>query len=273
MATEAPTSEPQQAEPGLVEKIFDSPIVGMAPWIALSLLVGPGRFEVAVVVALVLSLVVLLSDVLRGRSVKLLAGADTAFFGAFAIVGLLASDAAIEWLETWAGELSNIALVIIAWGSIAIGVPFTIQYAREQAPREYWDLPIFRHINVVITAAWGVAFLVAAIAGFYGDAVLEDNDNLWTGWVVQIGALIVAIQFTQWYPDYASGRARQEAGVEGDPPPAVAELLIPLAGYLPVVGVLVLVFDAAPWWVGVGIIVAGGMLTNALRQQIAASKR
>ena len=35
----------------------------------------------------------------------------------------------------------------------------------------------------------------------YGDAVLHDSDNVWTGWVIQIGAMVAAIKFSAWYPD------------------------------------------------------------------------
>jgi hypothetical protein len=30
------------------------------------------------------------------------------------VIGLVASDTTIDWLEKWAGEISNIALVVIA---------------------------------------------------------------------------------------------------------------------------------------------------------------
>lgn len=41
---------------GKVAGILNSPFVGISPWIAFSLLVGPGRFEWAVALALVISL-------------------------------------------------------------------------------------------------------------------------------------------------------------------------------------------------------------------------
>jgi hypothetical protein len=65
-----------------------------------------------------------------------------------------------------------------------------------------------------------------------------------------VGAIIVAVQFTEWYPDYGAARARENAGVSGEPAPPVAKLLVPLAGYLTPVGILALVLDAAPTWLG-----------------------
>jgi hypothetical protein len=52
-----------------------------------------------------------------------------------------------------------------------------------------------------------------------------------------VGAIIVAVQFTEWYPDYGAARARENAGVSGEPAPPVAKLLVPLAGYLTPVGI------------------------------------
>src|SRR5712664_4266430 len=40
--------------------------------------------------------------------------------------------------------------------------PFTIQYAREQAPREVWDNPLFMRLNVILTVAFGLMFTVNA---------------------------------------------------------------------------------------------------------------
>jgi hypothetical protein len=52
--------------------------------------------------------------------------------------------------------------------------------------------------------------------------------------------------------------------VSGEPAPPVAKLLVPLAGYLTPVGILALVFDAAPTWLGIALIVAGAVLSHQL---------
>lgn len=97
--------------------------------------------------------------------------------------------------------------IVLAVGSMLAGVPFTIQYAREQVAEEYWQTPLFVRVNYVITGAWALAFLVAAVAGFYGDTVLRESDNVWTGWVIQTAAMVGAIRFTGWYPDFARAKA------------------------------------------------------------------
>ncbi|MBE1560446.1 hypothetical protein [Nonomuraea africana] len=194
--------------------VLDNPVVGMAPWIIFSVLVGPGRFELSVVLALAVSvLLVVAGRIVRpGGSLKLLEVAEVVFFAALAVVGLVASAGTRRWLETYAGEVSNIALVLIAFGSMAVRMPFTLQYAREQVDRAYWHSPDFLRTNYVITGVWGLAFLVAAVAGGYGDLVLRDPDNLWTGWIIQIVAIIAAVRFTAWYPGVVRARVRRERG-------------------------------------------------------------
>ncbi|WP_234344378.1 hypothetical protein [Streptomyces sp. WM6372] len=251
---------------GAVSGFLENPVIGMAPWIIFSLVVGPGRFEIAVVLALATTIVLVAAGriINRGSSWKLLELADLAFFTILAVIGLLASDGTRRWLETYAGEVSNIALALIAFGSMAIRMPFTLQYAREQVDPEYWDKPAFLRTNYLITGAWGLAFLVAAIAGAYGDLVLHNPNNIWTGWIIQILAIVAALRFTAWYPDVARARARREAGQPGPEPPHLAGMFVPLAGLLVPIGIAVLIFDSNVWWLGVALIVGGGMLTKRL---------
>lgn len=248
-----------------VAGLLDSPFIGMSPWIVFSLLVGPGRFEWAVGAALLISLALVFGSRLAGHggSVKILEVSDLVFFAIMAVVGLVAGDGTRRWLETYAGETSNIALTLIAFGSMAVGIPFTIQYAREKVDPAFWKTPAFLRTNYIITGVWGLAFLVAAIAGAYGDLVLRNPNNIWTGWIIQILAIVAALRFTAWYPEVARARARG-----GDHPvPPLSDLLLPLAGMLVPVGIAVLVFDSQMWWLGVALIVVGGWLSRLLKRQ------
>ncbi|MEU8778318.1 hypothetical protein [Streptomyces sp. NPDC048606] len=246
---------------------LENPVIGMAPWIVFSLLVGPGRFEIAVGLALAaaVALVVLGRVVHRGSSWKLLEVADVVFFAAMTVVGILASAGTLRWLETYAGEVANITLTLIAFGSIAVGMPFTLQYAREQVDPSLWHEPGFLRANRVITAVWGLAFLVAALAGAFGDLVLRNPNNIWTGWIIQILAIVAALRFTVWYPEVVRARAVRAAGGGAPEGGRLAGLLLPLAGLLVPIGIAVLVFDGNVWWLGVALIVAGALLTRALR--------
>ncbi|MEU8785360.1 hypothetical protein [Streptomyces sp. NPDC048637] len=251
---------------GRLSQFLDSPVIGMSPWIAMSVLVGPGRFELAVGIALALAVALVIMGRIRrpGSSFKILEICDVVFFAVMAVIGLFASPGAHRWLENYAGEVANIALMAIALGSMACRVPFTLQYAREQVPREFWNEPRFLRTNYYITGAWGAAFGVAAIAGAYGDLVLHNSHNLWTGWIIQIAAIVAALQFTEWYPDVVRARSLRERNLPGPPEPPVSSFLIPLAGYLTPVGILVLAFGAGPVWLGVALIVLGVVIVKSL---------
>ena len=248
-----------------MKKIRDSingPIGGLAPWIAMSLLAGPGRFELAVGVAFTISLVVVLVGRASGGSWKILELANMTFFTLVGILGLVVSQSTVDALDKWSGEMSSVALTLIAFGSILVRTPFTLQYAREEVPRELWDEPGFIHTNYVITAFWGGAFLVAALAGAYGDLILDNSNNLWTGWVIQIVALLIAIKFTEWYPKVAQARAPD--ATEPAPPPS--ELLLGATALLIPVGIIGLVLEACSTPVGVALIVIGAAASRALDQ-------
>jgi hypothetical protein len=244
---------------------LDNPLSGLAPWIVMSVTSGILPFEVAVGLSLAAAAAILVANTLTDGSQKALEYSDTAYFLILGIVGLFANDDVQDWLRLWAAELSNIALVVIVVGTIVARRPFTLPYARERVPREIWSTPRFIRTNYVISWAWAAAFLVAAAAGFYGDAVLEDSDELWTGWIIPTAAMLCAVQFTLWYPRVMIARAALAQGRPSDPPPPVSELLAAMVGYLPLAGILVLAFDAAgPWWLGVGLIVAGPVIAGRI---------
>jgi len=263
-AAGAEAVEPERA---LIDRVLANPITGFLPWIVLAVIEGPGRIALACAVALAMSALFLVTEKVRGSSPKALSFVDVVAFGAFLIGSLVASPDTTTWLETWFGEIANIVLVLFVAISLLVRQPFTLQYAKEQTPEEYWDSPTFLRVNYVITAVWGLAFFGAAVAGWYGDAVLHSNNNLWTGWVLQIFASLIAVAFTDWYPDYATATSLQEAGVPTDPPPPVQDFFAQLTLYLLIIGIISLVFDGGPTALGVGLIVVGAVLTGLLRKQ------
>jgi hypothetical protein len=88
-----------------------------------------------------------------------------------------------------------LAIVVI---SLAIGRPFTLQYAREQVPKEFWSTPVFAATNRLITSVWAGAFLVLVAA----DAAAEYARGipLWVDILASVLAFCGAVGFTLWYP-------------------------------------------------------------------------
>ncbi|CAN5614345.1 hypothetical protein BH09ACT7_BH09ACT7_23860 [soil metagenome] len=247
-----------------IDGYLNSPLSGIAPWVLFSVLSSPGRFEVAVCSALGLSVLTLWISSRRGIGVYALDTLGVAFFAVLAVVGLVASEGTIAFLELWAGELTNVVLALFVIATIVIRKPFTIAYAKKQAPEEYWDTPLFRKINYMISGVWAAAFTFSAVVGLIGDGVLHDPNNFWTGWVLQLAALFFAIAFTEFYPDYAGAKDAVKRG-EHEPVPPVLRLFDWLPTFVLIAGIFGWVTDALPDVVGIGMIVigvAGGALVR-----------
>lgn len=250
------------ALPGvLVSKFLSSPISGLLPWITFSLIEGEGRLELSAGVAFGIALALLSAQWIRDKAPKFLEYSDVVYFGALAILVAVTSDDVHRWLELWGGEVANLALLTIVAISIVARKPFTLAYAKEDTPPEYWDSPGFLRANYLISGVWAAAFFIEAASGLYGDAVLHNSNNLWTGWVIQTVPIIVAAQFTLWYP------ARLDAIAEDRTPPPVSAFLAQVTPLFTIVGVIALFVGDSPWWLGAAFIVAGVALTKYFSSQ------
>lgn len=247
-----------------LQRLLSGPFFDFAPWIVMSVIVGPQRFELAAALAFACALGLAAAGALVGIRPMLLDLTGIAFFAALIFAGVIVDESGLRWLERYSGDASNTAIALIALGSIAIRRPFTVQYAHETVAREHWDTSLFMRINYRVTWVWVGAFALTAIVGYLGDGPLDQPDNLWTNWIVQIAALILALRFTEWYPQAAIARAEKARGERATPAPTVRDLVLPLAGYIVPVGVLVLAVGGAPWWVGAGMVVLGAVAAHRL---------
>lgn len=256
-------------KPSSLSRVLANPLVGLSPWILYAIVEGKDRLELSAGVALGLAVVILSLNWIRGGTPKILEYSDVAYFAGLAIVVAVASAGTRTWLELWGGEVANIALVVIALGSVVLRMPFTLQYAREETPKEYWHTPEFLRVNYLITWVWVVAFAIEAVSGLIGDAVLHNPDNIWTGWIIQTLPLIVAAQFTIWYPN------RLEAQRKGhtESMPTVQDFLATVTPWITIVGIIVLSAGGAPEAVGIGLIAGGILSTRALTSNRSVAQR
>lgn len=121
----------------------------------------------------------------------------------FAALGVLAFVAPASPLEHYDGALAMSWLALTAWGTLAVRRPFTLGIAKRQTPREYWDMPEFRQINVVITVAWATAFTLTALA-LGGCAALDAPTAVQIA--CHIAGLAAPAVFTSVYPARARSR-------------------------------------------------------------------
>jgi hypothetical protein len=150
-----------------------SPLAGLAAAFAVSVLLGFRQWR-------------------RGESMKVLEVGSLALFGLLLLYTLVAAP---EWTVAKVRLAVDGGLLIIVLVSLAIGMPFTLQYARESVPKEFWTAPLFMTTNRRITAAWAAAFAVmtaADAAAHYIEAI-----PLWIDIAATIAAFAGAVWFTR----------------------------------------------------------------------------
>jgi len=178
----------------------------LAPWIVYWILVGNVDFRTALLVACAIAVVQTARDVRAGGTVKVL---DVGTAAAFALLLGLTWVLDQAFLERWMQPLSNGALLAIVLTSVVVGQPFVLAYAKEEAPPEVWQEPLFLRTVYVITWAWIAAFAVMTASALVpplvdGAATLRDEDatlSIVFFWVLPSLALGAAILFTKRYPD------------------------------------------------------------------------
>jgi hypothetical protein len=177
-------------------------LLAFAPWILFWILASNDTFRVAIFAALI-STVVINIRYIAERKVKVLDLGTMIFFALLSGVSLFADP---PWLEQWVHVLGNLALTVIALVSIAIGKPFTIQYAKEQVAEQYWNTPQFLSTNLRITWVWFATFAVQTVSSAI--TIIHPQHETWLSWVIPTGAFVAAIKFTAWYPQHVK-EARQ----------------------------------------------------------------
>jgi len=190
--------------------------LGFVPWIVFSVVAGPSTWMWAALAAFLCSLILSVPSWRSTRSIGVLDAAGLVFFGVLVVLALVLDRATLQPIEDRAQLLSSVVIALVALGSLAVGRPFTEYYARQQTPRQYWNSPAFKQINRVITAVWGLVFVVNALCDV-AVAYLGANSDIFN-WVVPIVAIVAAVKFTGWYPDHVTGDDRQGAHEASVPP-------------------------------------------------------
>lgn len=175
------------------------PLAPWLPWLALLLISdgSMGRLGAGLLVALVAGVVLAGMKLYRG----VLMWAGLLFF-TLALLAVFVFRS--EWFVSHLAVIANAMLAVGAWGSLILGRPFTVNFAREQTDPSRWNDPLFIRINRVVTALWAVVFtLNAAAAWMQGHHLLP----AWAAYAVPVSTLLAATLFSSWYPRHARERA------------------------------------------------------------------
>jgi len=108
------------------------------------------------------------------------------------------------------GLIANGFLASLIWLTILIKKPFTLQYAREDLPKERWDDPRLVQSCRFMAVVWGVlmvfstcvSFFKSMRPGFYPETVYS---------VISIGTILGGALFTQLYKKHKRS-ARADGG-------------------------------------------------------------
>ena len=171
-------------------------IQSFLPWILYFVLLGQTqqRLELAILVATFTSIAFEFKALKKGF---ILSWGTLLFFVSMLVAVIIFKN---KWIVNYVWILSNSALALIVWISILIRRPFTIQYAKEKVSQDKWHHPLFLKINYLLSAVWGLMFLVGVALN-----VLRLLNPLFNPWFYEILSYIpsiFAIWFTLWFPDW-----------------------------------------------------------------------
>jgi hypothetical protein len=211
----------QEPEPA-GRRLASHPVVGFIPWIVFWVIGGPSTWETGTLAALLAALFVAALSIdfqplvawatpvpgqQRSRlrldlsHLKLLDIATVVFFAALSLAAVVTTRHGVTELDKYSQAISSGALGLIALGSIVAGHPFTTDYAKEEAPPEVWHTPVFRRINLVLTAVWAAVFLACAGLGLAAQQNVAKGLRDWLNWYIPIVLIFLAYRFTKRYPD------------------------------------------------------------------------
>jgi hypothetical protein len=169
----------------------------LAPYAAFAFLMLVSSAAVSLFIAAAICLAVIAYDFIGGRSTKIL--------GVGSVLAFSAVYFYVEWinpsLSVSAAKFAvDTGIFLVTLASIAIGKPFTLQYALEVIDAETAKLPGFIRANYTITLAWSAAMLLM-MAGNVA-LIYVPGLPLWSGLLIAFAARNSAVYFTKWYPEY-----------------------------------------------------------------------
>ncbi|QIS17188.1 hypothetical protein [Nocardia terpenica] len=173
------------------------------PWIVLAVVSG-FDYRAGATAGLAAALVLLVDDRRVGTAwdAMVLDLSSAAYMAVLTVLSWSAPNLALLHYGT---ALSFGWLAVTAWLGLAIGRPFTAGIARRSVSEFVAGTPLFRRVNVVITAAWAVCFTLdaATLAALQRWATSNTAALL----VCKFGFFAAAAIFTARYPALVQRRA------------------------------------------------------------------
>jgi hypothetical protein len=176
-------------------------LLGFAPFIAFALLTEIS-IDLALWTALAAAFVIGIRDFAQTRLLRVLDMGSIILFGLLALyTGFVQPSLSIQAVRL----VVDSGFTAIALVSILIGNPFTLDYAREQAPEEFWETSLFLRTNYIVAGVWVLTF--GAMSAADAAATFNANFPLALDIAASFAALTLAVVFTARYPAHVWERA------------------------------------------------------------------
>lgn len=176
-------------------------IKSFLPWILFFVLADyTQQIDIAIIVAAITSIVLEYKGLRKGF---ILSWGTLIFFIFMFIAVVILNN---QWISKHSWIFSNGTLALIVWASILIRKPFTIQYAKEQVSEDKWNHPIFITVNYLLTAVWGLIFLIGITIQLI--KIYNPQLNGLTYEIITYLPSIFGIWFTTWFPDWYKEKSR-----------------------------------------------------------------
>jgi hypothetical protein len=173
----------------------------LAPYGAFALLMLVTSSAVSLFTGAAICLAVIAYDLAGGRSLKILgAGSVVVFTAVGSYVALVDPHLSVSAVKF----AVDTGIFLVTLGSIVVGKPFTLQYAREVVDAETLKVPGFVKANYIITSAWTLSMLLM-MAGNVA-LIYVPGLPLWSGLLIAFAARNSAVYFTRWYPQYRKAK-------------------------------------------------------------------
>ena len=170
-------------------------LLSFAPWLSFLIIAHGSMFRLELGLCVALGLSIIMGVLRLHRGIILWVG--LAFFSAAAVLVIGFKN---MWTVQYMGVLANGSLALGTWAGIAIGKPFTADYARDHTDPSLWNSPLFLRTNNIIASVWGGAFTCNALLAWLKMKQLFFSELAYE--LISYTLLLGVAVFTQWYPAY-----------------------------------------------------------------------
>jgi len=168
-------------------------LISLIPWFFFWIFLSMDKILIAALCGLAGAFYINARGIKKGN-VKILEVGTLIFFLGLTVAALIIEPYDLaRWVDL-SGDMALLAIVSI---SLILKKPFTLQYAREDTPPEFWDTPDFLRANYIITSVWLAAFFFNT--SFAASRAVFQHSDIWVDWLVSLSCFGSAITFTNWY--------------------------------------------------------------------------